>query len=208
MSPIVIGVLASGGGTNLQAILDSVDAGRLSAHVAVVISNNSTCGAMERARNRAIPAIHLSRATVASEEELDRAVLDALKDHLVQLVVLAGYMKKVGPQTIQAYRGRILNIHPALLPAFGGAGMYGRRVHEAVIASGASVSGVTVHLVDENYDHGPVVAQREVPVCAGDTAETLAARVLGQEHVLYPQVIQWFAERRVRIEKGQVRIDE
>ena len=111
----------------------------------------------------------------------------------MQVVALAGYMKMLGPRTLNAYRNRILNVHPALLPKFGGRGMYGDRVHKAVLASGDSVSGVTVHLVDEEYDHGPVVAQMQVPVLPGDTPDTLAARVLEQEHVLYPKTIQRIA---------------
>jgi phosphoribosylglycinamide formyltransferase-1 len=207
MSPIILGILASGGGTNLQAIIDSIEIGRVTARIAVVISNNSKAWALVRARHHGIPAIHVSRPMFSSEEELDRAIFRTLQEHRVELVILAGYMKKIGLQTIRAYRNRILNTHPALLPAFGGHGMYGHHVHEAVLASGATVSGVTIHLVDEEYDHGPIVAQRTVPVLSGDTPETLAARVLEQEHLLYPQVIQWFAEGRVRVEGGQVKVD-
>ena len=194
MSHIVLGVLASGGGTNLQAIIDSIETRRVTARIAVVISNSSKAGALARARRHGIPAIHVSRPMFSSDEELDLAILRTLQEYGVELIILAGYMKKIGPQTIRAYRNRILNTHPALLPSFGGHGMYGYHVHEAVLASGATVSGVTIHLVDEEYDHGPIVAQRTVPVFPGDTPETLAARVLEREHLLYPEVIQWFAE--------------
>jgi phosphoribosylglycinamide formyltransferase-1 len=207
MAHIVLGVLASGGGTNLQAIIDRIEAGHLTARIAVVISNNSQAGALERAKRHGLPTVHLSRPMFLSDEEHDLALLRTLQERGVELVILAGYMKKLGRQTIAAYRNRILNIHPALLPGFGGPGMYGRSVHEAVLASGATVSGVTVHLVDEEYDHGPIVVQRTVPVYPGDTPETLAERVLAQEHALYAEVIQLFAEGRVTVERGKVTID-
>lgn len=198
---LALGVLASHGGTNLQAIIDSCRSGAIDAEVRVVISNNSRSMALERARRAGIPTTHLSSATHPDHDRLDEAIAETLQRHRVQVVALAGYMKMLGPRTLDAYRNRILNVHPALLPKFGGQGMYGERVHEAVLASGDSVSGVTVHLVDEEYDRGPVVAQTKVPVLPGDTPETLAARVLEQEHILYPETIQ-------RIATGEVVLDE
>ncbi len=177
----------------MQAIVDACKEGRLDAQPCVVISNNSDSLALERARSEGIPAYHLSSVTHPQPEALDQAILDTLRNHGVNLVILAGYMKKLGPQTLRAYRGRILNIHPALLPKFGGKGMYGRFVHEAVLAAGEKVTGVTIHLVDEEYDHGPVVAQCEVPVMENDTVETLSARVLEREHQFFAETLQEIA---------------
>ena len=198
---LALGVLASHGGTNLQAIIDSCLSGAIDAEVRVVISNNSRSMALERARKAGIPTAHLSGSTHPDPDRLDEAIAETLQRHGVQVVALAGYMKILGPRTLDAYRNRILNVHPALLPKFGGQGMYGERVHRAVLASGDSVSGVTVHLVDEEYDRGPVIAQAEVPVLHDDTPDTLAARVLEQEHLLYPETIQ-------RIATGEVVLDE
>ena len=188
-----LGVLASHGGTNLQAIIAACADGSLDAEVRVVISNNSRSLALERARRANIPTAHLSAVTHPDPTRLDEAIADTLSAHGVQLVALAGYMKKLGPRTLSRYRNRVLNVHPALLPKFGGRGMYGERVHAAVIAAGERVSGVSVHLVDEEYDRGPVIAQSQVPVLPNDTPETLAARVLQREHALYPQTLQRIA---------------
>lgn len=188
-----IGFLASHGGSNMQAIIDACKAGRLSAVPVVVISNNGESRALERARNEGIPNYYLSGKTHPDPDSLDQAILDVLILHKVDVVALAGYMKKLGPKTLARFRGRILNIHPALLPKHGGKGMYGIRVHESVIAAGETESGVTVHLVTEEYDRGPILAQVRVPVMPGDTPETLAERVLVQEHILYPATLQRIA---------------
>ena len=190
MKRMRLGCLASGTGTNLQAIMDAAASGELRADVAVVISNNSGSGALQRARRAGIPGFHFSGMTHSDTAALDRAVLDTLQGHGVDVVVLAGYMKMLGPFVLSRYEGRVLNVHPALLPKFGGKGMYGRRVHEAVLAAGESVSGATVHIVDAEYDHGPVVAQSEVPVLPDDTPESLSARVLEREHELLVQTLQ------------------
>lgn len=182
-----LGLFASHGGTNLQAILDACAADQIDATPAVVISNNSKAVALERARNAGVPALHMS--SVTHGDELDAATRTVLIDHGVQLVVLAGYMKRLGPKTLAEYEGRIVNVHPALLPKHGGPGMYGARVHEAVLAAQDAVTGVTVHLVDEEYDNGRVLAQQEVPVMPGDDVESLAARVLTVEHRLYVATI-------------------
>ena len=203
IKPIRIGALASGGGTNLQAIIDRSEAGTLAAQVVLVISNNSDSGAMERARRHGIPALHLSRITHPEPDALDAAMCDALVRHGVELVVLAGYMRPVGRRVLKAFSDRILNIHPALLPKFGGKGMYGIHVHEAVLAAGEKQTGVTVHLVTPEYDAGPTLAQRTVPVEPGDTPETLQKRVLAVEHVLYAEVIQAIAEGRLKIVNGR-----
>jgi len=199
MKKLNLVVLASGGGTNLQAIIDNIEAGKLNAQIRVVISNNSKAGALERARNHNIPAIHLSHKQFAIPEEFDEKLLSILKENETDFVVLAGYMKMLSPTVIRAYRNRILNIHPALLPSFGGNGMYGIHVHEAVINSGVKVTGVTVHIVDEIYDHGAIVLQKTVPVLDDDTPESLAERVLKVEHEAYSEAIQLLAEDKIEI---------
>ncbi len=187
---MILGVLASGKGSNLQAILDASWQGRLSARVGMVISNNSRSGALQRARRAGVPALHLSRQTHPDADLLDRAMCDALREHDCRWVVLAGYMKKLGPRVLAHYRGRLVNVHPSLLPRHGGQGMYGDRVHQAVLASGDRVSGATIHLVTGEYDQGPILAQRQVPVCPEDTVETLAQRVLAVEHKLYVETLE------------------
>jgi phosphoribosylglycinamide formyltransferase-1 len=177
-----IAVAVSGRGSNLEALLRALGPGAPAA-VVLVLSNRADAGALRRAASHGVPAEVLDDAADA-EEWLRR-----LGGHRVDLLVLAGYLKLVPPGVIQRYRGRILNLHPALLPAFGGKGMYGRRVHQAVLASGARESGATVHLVDEAYDRGPILAQARVPVLPGDDAERLAARVLEAEHRLLPAVV-------------------
>ncbi|HXY68430.1 MAG TPA: phosphoribosylglycinamide formyltransferase [Gemmatimonadales bacterium] len=183
-----LAVLASGHGSNLQALLDAFRDPDAAAAVALVVSNKAGAGALERAAAAGVPT-----ATIAEDGRDAMRLLALLAEHRIELVVLAGYLKRVPDDVVRAFRGRMLNVHPALLPAFGGPGMYGRRVHEAVLKSGARVSGATVHLVDEQYDHGEIVAQWPVPVRADDTPETLAARVLAVEHRLLPAVVLAFA---------------
>lgn len=199
-----LGFLASGRGSNMQAVIDACRSGRLRALPCVVISNNSGSGAMERAAREGIPSVHLSSVTHPDPERLDEAICRSLVFHSVELVVLAGYMRKLGPQTLAQYAGRIINIHPALLPKFGGKGMYGVRVHEAVLAAGEPETGVTVHIVDAEYDHGPTVAQRRVPVLPGDTAESLARRVLEHEHSLLVETLKEIVSGKTRLAGSQV----
>jgi formyltetrahydrofolate-dependent phosphoribosylglycinamide formyltransferase len=184
--PVRVAVLVSGGGTNLQALLDALHDSPL-ARVVRVISNRPDAGALDRARRADVPTTVLRDAM--DPAELHTALADA------QLVVLAGYLKLVHRSVVARFRGRMINIHPALLPDFGGPGMYGPRVHAAVLASGAKESGATVHFVDEAFDRGDIIAQERVPVVAGDTAETLAARVLEAEHKLLPSVVLELARR-------------
>ncbi len=198
--PMRLGFLASHGGSNMRAIIAACRDGRLAGEPALIISNNRQSGALEWAAAEALPWAHLSARTNPDAGQLDQAIAAALSAAQVNLVVLAGYMKLLGPLTLRRFRLRILNIHPALLPRHGGRGMYGRRVHEAVLAAAESVTGVTVHLVDEHYDHGPVLAQRRVPVAAGDDAESLAKRVLAAEHDLYWRTID-------RIRRGAIDLD-
>ncbi len=193
MAKLRLGLLASHGGSNVQAIIDACTAGKLLAEPRVVISNNSGSEVLKRAAREGVPGIHLSSRTHPRPGDLDAAIEAVLVDHGVDLVVLGGYMRKLGPRVLGRYRGRILNVHPALLPAYGGQGMYGERVHAAVLEAGERVTGVTVHLVDEEYDRGPVLAQVEVPVLEGDTVESLRLRVLEREHALYPETLQKIA---------------
>ena len=195
MKQMRIGVLASGGGSNLQSIIDHSLNGSLDGEVVAVISNNSSAGALERARRHGIEALHISGATEGSPETADRRIADELARRSVDIIALAGYMKKIGPVLLERFAGRIVNIHPALLPHFGGPGMYGMHVHRAVIAAGAKESGPTVHFVDEQYDHGAILASRTVPVLPDDTPESLQERVLVQEHELYPAALQELAEK-------------
>ena len=188
LEPVRVAVLVSGGGTNLQALLDTLHDSPI-ARIARVISSRPDAGALERARRAGVPTTVLRDAGDPAE------VLSALAG--AQLVVLAGYLKLVHASVVARFRGRIINIHPALLPDFGGAGMYGRRVHEAVLASGAKESGATVHFVDEEFDRGAIIAQEKVRIEAGDTPDTLAARVLEAEHRLLPRVVLELARRIV-----------
>ncbi len=179
-----LAIFISGGGSNFRAIQASILAGRIEAQVALVVTDKPQCPGARYAREQGIE-VYVYPAHDTQPTDL----LQALEDRECRLVVLAGYLKMVPSEVVRAYQRRMLNIHPALLPAFGGQGYYGRRVHEAVLQSGQSHSGATVHFVDEQYDHGPIVAQATVPVLPGDTPESLAARVLEQEHILYPQVV-------------------
>lgn len=185
MPAVSIAVLASGRGSNLQALLDGLEPADSPGRVALVISNRRDSPSLQRARDAGVPA-----HAVGEDGQDSATMLSLLKDHAIQLVVLAGWLKHLPDDVIGGYRGRIVNIHPALLPAWGGAGMYGRKVHEAVLNSGARVTGATVHLVDEQYDHGAILAQWPVPVRPGDTPELLADRVLQIEHKLLPAVVR------------------
>jgi phosphoribosylglycinamide formyltransferase 1 len=193
------GVLASGGGSNLQSLIDAYNAGHLVARPVLVISNNSKAFALERARQHGIPVLHLSSATHPDARELDRTILRSLEEYGAECVVLAGYMKKLGSGVLSRYRNRIFNIHPAILPDFGGVGMYGMHVHRAVIESGATTSGPTVHLVNEEYDEGPILAQRQIDVLPDDTPEILQQRVLEAEHSIYPETLDAVARKIIAI---------
>jgi phosphoribosylglycinamide formyltransferase/phosphoribosylglycinamide formyltransferase-1 len=187
--PSRLAVLASGRGSNLQAIIDHFDniARERVAKVVLVASNRADSPALIRAATASIDNADFDGADDGTQ------LLALLQKFRIDLVVLAGYLKRIPSKVIHEYAGRIINIHPALLPAFGGEGMYGARVHEAVIAAGAKESGVTVHLVDDDYDRGPILAQWRVPVEKSDTAESLAARVLNVEHIVYPRTVEMVA---------------
>jgi formyltetrahydrofolate-dependent phosphoribosylglycinamide formyltransferase len=196
-----LAVLASGGGSNLQALLEHLDAlgERRPGDVVLVASDAGAAGALARASAHGVAHRVLEAAARGA------GMLAVLREHAIDIVVLAGYLRFVPNDVTRAYRGAIVNVHPALLPAFGGSGMYGARVHAAVIAGGARVSGATVHFVDEQYDHGPIIAQWPVPVFPDDTPATLGPRVLRVEHVLYPRVVEALAAGRIRLgEHGRV----
>lgn len=188
-----LAVFASGGGSNFGAILDAVRAGRLRARVVLLVADRPGTGAEARAHAAGVPVAVVPPGAFADEPAFGEALLAALRAHDADTVALAGYLRRVPGAVVRAFDGRIVNVHPALLPTFGGPGMYGRHVHAAVLAAGVFESGCTVHLVDEAYDRGPILAQVRVPVLPGDTPETLAARVLAEEHRLLPAVLATLA---------------
>ena len=192
-----IAVFASHGGSDLQAIVDGCKNRQLNSQVAVVISNNGDSLALQRAEKEGIPHFYLSAKNMEGEENLARRLLEVLEEFSVDMIFLAGYLRLLHPSILERYEGRIFNIHPALLPKYGGKGMYGKNVHAAVIAAGESQSGVTIHRVSAEYDAGEIVAQTTVPVLEGDSVETLAARVLEREHTFLVEVI-------ARIEAGEI----
>lgn len=202
-----IAVFASGGGSNFQSMIDAIDRGDLPARIGLCVSNRTEAGALERARRHDIPTAVLDPRSFEGEAEYVDALTAVLDDQQINFIALAGYLRKIPAAIVDAYRGRITNIHPALLPAFGGKGMYGMHVHRAVIEHGARWSGVTVHLVDETYDTGPIVLQQPVPVYPDDTPDALADRVLAVEHRLYPEALRLFAEDRIRIDGRTVHIE-
>lgn len=206
MKPLRIACFVSGNGTLFEHIARKCLQKEIPATVVVVISSSSTAKALERAAALEIPAEVVRRGADESDDVYATRLLDTLRKYQVNFICLAGFLKLLPAQLIREYSGRVLNIHPALLPAFGGKGMYGRRVHEAVIDSGVRVSGATVHLVDEEFDHGPIVAQRAVFVHADDNPDTLAERVHAVEFDLYAQAVTWFAQSRVRIDGRKVTI--
>jgi phosphoribosylglycinamide formyltransferase-1 len=202
--PLRVAVLLSGNGSTLQNILDVAAAGALDAQVVCVVSSRADAYGLERARKAGIPAITIQRTDYKTADAFGEAVWKAVREHTPELVVLAGFMSllPIPPD----FRGKIMNVHPALIPSFSGKGMYGHHVHQAVIDYGVKLTGATVHFVDEVYDRGPVILQSPVPVLEDDTADSLAARVQQAERDLYPQAIQLFAEGRLKIESRRVRI--
>jgi phosphoribosylglycinamide formyltransferase-1 len=189
-----LGFLASHSGSSMRAILAAIANKTLDASARTVISNNAEAPALAQARALGVPAFHLSETRLGGAAAADETIAETLAAQGVELVVLSGYLRKLGPKTLRRFRNRVLNIHPGPLPRFGGRGLYGRRVHEAVIAAGARESGITIHLVDEEYDHGPTLAARTVPVEPGDTAETLAARVQALEPDFFVATLRRIAE--------------
>jgi phosphoribosylglycinamide formyltransferase-1 len=202
--PLRLAVLLSGGGTTLQNLLDRAADGRLPAQVVQVVSSRAEAFGLERARRAGVPAVVVTRQEAGSLDEFSRLVFAPCRQAAAELVCMAGFLQLV--QIPSDFEGRVMNIHPALIPAFCGKGFYGQRVHEAALAYGVKVSGCTVHFADNAYDHGPIILQRTVPVLDDDTPETLAARIHEQENEAYPEAIRLFAEGRLRIEGRRVRI--
>ena len=201
-----VGVLASGSGTNLQAIIDRAADGRLDAEVVLVISDVADAFALERARLAGVEAAFINPRDFPNRAAFDRALIENLRDHGVELIALAGYMRITTDEFVDAFAGRIMNIHPSLIPAFCGKGMHGLRVHQAALDYGVKITGCTVHFVTKEVDAGPIIIQRAAPVLDDDTAETLSARVLEQEHQAYSEAIQLFAQGRLKVEGRRVRV--
>lgn len=185
-----LAILVSGRGSNMMKLIEACEQGRLQASVELVISNNVDSQALVTARKENINAVHLSSRTHPDADALDVAMKDLFEKFEIDYVLLAGFMKKIGPKTLSAYKHRIINIHPSLLPRFGGKGMFGLNVHKAVVAAGEKVTGVTIHLVDDEYDKGAILAQKTVEVSEKDTAESLATKVLRVEHILFAETVQ------------------
>ncbi|MBI2876163.1 MAG: phosphoribosylglycinamide formyltransferase [Candidatus Tectomicrobia bacterium] len=194
-----VAVLASGRGSNLQAIIDAVESGRLEATISFVLSDREDALALQRARQHQLEAIYLDPRRYPHREEFERTLLELLEQRQVELVCLAGFMRILSPYLLQGVRGKVMNIHPSLLPAFPGL-----RAQRKALEYGVRFSGCTVHFVDEGVDTGPIITQATVPVLEDDTEESLSARILVQEHQIYPQAIQWYAEGRLRIEGRRV----
>jgi len=199
---VPIGVLVSGSGTNLQAIIDAIETKRLDAKIEVVLSNNADAQGLVRAQNHGVPTTVLDHKQFPSREAYDQAVVDILRARGVELVVLAGFMRLLSPVFVKAYSNRIMNIHPALLPSFPGL-----HVQKKALEHGVRFSGCTVHFVNEECDEGPIIIQAVVPVFPDDSEESLAARILKQEHRIYPRAIQLYAEGRLRVEGRRVFVD-
>jgi phosphoribosylglycinamide formyltransferase 1 len=195
--PLRLGVLISGGGTTLKNFLAQIDAGELQATIPLVVASSQDCGGIRHAREAGIPVEVIARGAHPDVESFSRAIFDAMRDAKVELVTLAGFLTliRVPPD----YLGRVMNIHPSLIPAFCGHGYYGHKVHEAALERGVKLSGCTVHFADNEYDHGPIIAQEGVPVLDSDTPDSLAARVFEAECRLYPECIRLFAEGRLEV---------
>ncbi|MEG6586864.1 phosphoribosylglycinamide formyltransferase [Dendrosporobacter sp. 1207_IL3150] len=199
--PIVLGVLASGRGSNLQSILDAINSGEISAEVGVVISDKPEANALKRAADLNIAAVCVDRKQYKSQQDFEQALIKQLQLYKVDLVILAGFMRILSSYFVNAYPNKIMNIHPSLLPAFPG-----KNAQQQALLYGAKVSGCTVHFVDEGMDTGPIILQQPVPVLADDTPESLAARILQQEHMIYPQAIKFFVEGRLQLEGRLVKL--
>lgn len=203
---IKVGVLASGNGTNLQAILDACQSGRIPARVAVVISNEPGAFALERARKQGVDAVIVNHRDFEGREPFEKKLIQELDSRGVDLVCLAGFMRILTPLFVNHFQGRMMNIHPALLPLFGGKGFYGEKVHKAALESGMKFSGCTVHFVTAETDGGPIVLQAVVPILDDDSSETLAARIHEKEHEIYPEAVRLFAEGRLACQGKRVMI--
>ena len=203
-----IAVFVSGGGSNFMAIHHQIKQGKIPGEIVLVISNNPNCGAIEYANENSISHVIINETRYPNSHTRGELLTDTCLKAEINLICLAGYMKMLPPAFVKQYENKILNIHPGLLPEFGGKGFFGMRVHEAVINSGKRESGVTVHFVDEIYDHGPIILQKKVEVLETDTAESLAARILKLEHELFPEVVKAFCENKIIMENDIPKILE
>lgn len=203
MNNAVLGVLASGRGSDLQSIIDAIEAGQIKAKIGVVLTDKPNVMALQRAEKAGIPAICVDRKKYYDRDAFERELVKQLKEHGVTLVILAGFMRILSPYFVNEFKNCIMNIHPSLLPSFGGA-----HAHRDVLAYGVKVSGCTVHFVDEGMDSGPIIMQKAVPVLDDDTEETLSARVLEQEHIIYPKVIELYLAGKIHVNGRHVTIDD
>ncbi|HCS74615.1 MAG TPA: phosphoribosylglycinamide formyltransferase [Clostridiales bacterium] len=203
-----IGVLVSGSGTNLQAIIDAIDRGEIHAKINLVISNRADAYGLVRAQNSGISTCYLNRKKYTDSEAYHQAMLSQLKAHDVEYIVLAGYLYILSPELVGYYRNRIINIHPSLIPAFCGMGLYGQKVHQAVLDYGAKITGATVHFVDEGADTGPIILQKAVEVLPDDTAESLGNRVLKVEHELLPKAAALLVQDKIKVSGRRVSFEE
>ena len=192
-----LGFLASGNGSSAEAIVDAIAAGRLDAEARLLVSNKRGCAAFDWAATKGVPTLAIP--TITDPETADTALADAMAGRGVELIVMSGYLRRLGPRTLARYAGRIVNIHPGPLPQFGGEGMYGARVHQAVVAAGVSESAIVIHVVDEEYDHGPEIDRSTVPLAPGDTAETLEARVKALEPTFFVETLQRLADGTLKL---------
>lgn len=199
-----LGVLVSGGGTTLKNFLAQIQSGTLDAEIALVVASSEDCRGVTIAREAGLPVAAVERGAFPDAAAFSREIFRRLDEAHVDLVTLAGFLKRI--EIPEIYLGRVVNIHPALIPSFCGAGFFGHKVHEAVLERGVKISGCTVHFADNEYDHGPIIAQRSVPVLDGDTPDSLAARVFEQECELYPEVVRLYAAGRLRYDGARVRI--
>jgi phosphoribosylglycinamide formyltransferase-1 len=206
VSKLKIAVLASGGGSNLQALIDAIGCGSINGQIDLVITDRIDAYAMHRAESHGIAAICIDRKAYSNKADFDLQLMNNLNEVHPDLIILAGYLSILSVELTHKYQGKIINIHPSLLPAFGGKGFYGHKVHKAVIENGAKVSGATVHFVDENTDTGPIILQEAVEVLEDDTPEALAKRVLTVEHRLIVQAARLFCDKRLTLEDQNVRI--
>ncbi|HSA07219.1 MAG TPA: phosphoribosylglycinamide formyltransferase [Candidatus Gastranaerophilales bacterium] len=200
MKKVKLAVLVSGSGTNLESLINAVNSGIIKdGQISLVISNKETAYALKRAENAGIPSFIIKRSSFDSNEDFDKYLLEKLIENKIEIVLLAGYMRILTKPLLDAYKDKILNIHPSLLPDFGGAGMYGIKAHEAVIKAGVTISGCSVHVVNEHIDGGPVIAQSRIKVMPEDTPQSLAKKVLIEEHKLYPATVQNFISTQVQL---------
>lgn len=208
MPQVKIGVLISGSGTNLQSLIDNINNNSIDGEITVVISNKKDAYGLERARQNNIDAVYVNQKNYDNFEQFNDAIIEELKDHGVELVVLAGYLKILSSKFIEEFRNRIINIHPSLIPSFCGKGFYAIKVHEAVIDYGVKISGATVHFVDEGADTGPIIIQEAVEIESYDTADTLQQKILIIEHKILPLAVKYYCSGRIQISGRKVKIKE